>query len=105
MPTPDGYLSLNEAAATMAGRPHRNNVYRWCTEGTLVRGERITLRSARIGSRVFTKPEWVAAFMEQLNDAAAPKASPSREPRRRTQKEQAAHQANVQRELQELGLA
>lgn len=104
MPTPDGYLNLSEAAKSIPGRPHRNNVYRWCIEGTLVRGERVMLRSARVGSRIFTKQEWIDAFLEKTNSASiAP--SPSRRPRRRTRAEQAEHDAQVQRELQELGLA
>lgn len=103
MPTADGFLSLNEASAAMPGRPHRNNVYRWCTEGTLVRGERLLLESKRIGSRVYTRAEWIHAFMEKLNQANG-RPSPSRVRRRRTNAEQERHNAEVMREAQELGL-
>lgn len=117
MPTPDGYVDINEAAAEMPGRPHRNSVYRWCTEGVSVRGTRLMLRSHRIGARLHTRPEWIAEFQRALNTQGSPAQRPRKRKRRaererelaRVQEQQAAqecpsHLERVRQASREAGL-
>jgi len=65
------YLTLSAAAKIAPGRPHPATIWRWCRRGTKVRGtnRRIHLRHVRAGGKVFTKREWLEAFMAELATA------------------------------------
>lgn len=59
------YLTLSQAAATLPGRPHLSTLHRWRLRG--VRGVR--LRTCLVGGRRFTRPEWIAEFIDRTNEA------------------------------------
>lgn len=66
------YLSLTHAARLSPGRPSANAVWRWCRRGLRARGaDRVRLRHIRVGGRIYTRPEWLDAFFEQLAEADA----------------------------------
>jgi len=102
--TPDGYLDMAEAALHLAGRPHRNTVYRWCTDGAMVNGDRIKLRSQRVGGRIFTRREWIDEFESAVNAERPPRPAPSRVREKRSRAEQQQHDAAVLRSAREMSL-
>jgi hypothetical protein len=56
------YLSINEAAQRLPGRPHRNSVRRWMLRGCY--GEK--LRSVRFGAKRLTTDQWISEFVEAV---------------------------------------
>jgi hypothetical protein len=46
-----------------------NTISRWVHAGRKVRGEVRTLRVARINGKLYTKPEWLRAFLEEELEA------------------------------------
>lgn len=58
------YLTLGQAAKLCPGRPSVSSLHRWATHG--IRGNK--LGSVRVGSKIFTTPEWVAEFLARCNE-------------------------------------
>ncbi|MBX3322230.1 MAG: DUF1580 domain-containing protein [Phycisphaeraceae bacterium] len=66
------YLSLAEAAKFAPGRPTPNCVWRWCRKGVQTRGgERVRLKHARFGGKIFTTRVWLHSFAEALAERDA----------------------------------
>lgn len=61
------YLTLNQAAVKLPGRPHSSAVWRWCRRGIkTLRGNRIFLEHIRLGGQIFVTMEAVEEFGRQL---------------------------------------
>lgn len=54
------YLTINEAARILPGRPHRNTVGRWMLKGL----DGVKLRSFKFGAKRVTTQQWCAEFIK-----------------------------------------
>lgn len=107
------YLSCSQAARQCPIKLDPSAVWRWMRQGVVARdGERVYLRHCRVGRRVFTRPEWLERFWEELAEAdrAAFASEAEAQPRRSkpaTGRDDEARQAAVQRaetQLREAGI-
>lgn len=55
-----GYVTLREACEMLPGKPHILSLQRWASRGR--RGK--FLRTAEVGGRLYTRPEWLREFIE-----------------------------------------
>lgn len=60
------YIPLPEAWRLFpdGAQPSHVTLYRWAREGI----DGVTLRSARVGRRMFTTRAWVEQFLQELNE-------------------------------------
>lgn len=72
------YLSIAEGCAHVQAitgqkvRPSTNAFWRWERKGIKARsGERVKLRHVRIGGKIYTRPDWIEQFLNELADADA----------------------------------
>jgi hypothetical protein len=57
-------------AARGCGQANPATVWRWCTLGVRVRGERLRLQHVRIGAYFYTSRQAIVRFLEALNAPA-----------------------------------
>lgn len=87
------YLSLSQAAKTLPGRPHVSTLHRWRLNG--VRG--VKLQTCLVGGRRYTKPEWLADFIDATSQAGGAQ-SP------RTNRQRSAAIRRAEKELDKAGI-
>lgn len=64
------HLTLSEAAKLTPGRPSPNCLWRWCREGICSKGgDRVHLKHARFGGKIFTTKQWLLEFGHSLAEA------------------------------------
>ena len=59
------YLTINQAAAILPARPHRNTVVRWMQTGC----DGMKLRSVRFGGKRLTSEKWVEEFIAAVSSS------------------------------------
>ncbi len=62
----NSWISLKEAALTLPGAPHWSTLRRW----SLIGLDGIKLRVIRVGWRLFTTPDALEEFCEQVTEAS-----------------------------------
>lgn len=64
----DDFVELRRLPDFIPGRPNKSTVFRWVQSGVNAPdGERIRLRSTRIGGRIFARLSDLEAFLRRLN--------------------------------------
>lgn len=64
----DDYIELRKLPEFIPGRPNKSTVFRWVQSGVNAPdGERIRLRSTRIGGRIFARLADLEQFLARLN--------------------------------------
>lgn len=95
---PTDFFPLSRARDFIPGRPHIATITRWRLDGILAAdGERVRLRTTRVGGRHMTSLADIGAFLAKLNaDAAADKP--------KSDAEQERHNRETRRALAALGV-
>ncbi len=62
----DTWISLKEASTTLPGNPHWSTLRRW----SLIGLDGVKLRVIRVGWRLFTTPDALEEFCEQVTEAS-----------------------------------
>jgi hypothetical protein len=69
---PSGYIHKDDLPKLLPGKVHRHTVVRWHVSGLpTAHGERVYLRMIRIGSRLYSRREWLEEFLQALSEPAA----------------------------------
>lgn len=65
------YITLQQAAKLLPIKVSGPTVWRWCVNGLSVPGQNdvIRLRFSALGRRLFTTPEWLDLFIDELTVA------------------------------------
>lgn len=62
------YVLLADVPSLVPGRPHRATITRWINTGIVgPSGERVRLRSTRVGGRVMVHVDDLARFLDRCN--------------------------------------
>jgi hypothetical protein len=81
MPEASDYVDMCRAAKLFPGDPSYACIWRWCRRGCKARnGERVYLRSVRVGGKLYTTKQWAEQFLADLAAKDCERFKPQNQP-------------------------